>query len=525
MGRLVLRLVGGWMILTGLAPVRASEGGNPQPPTDRERAAAEQLLASKGLRQVGSAFVLPAEEEVRSRLAGLEKLVTANQAAIKRRIVRTGVSFDAHSWSLGLQAQRFTDRMLGATDFSRQAPVSGNPNILTPTEARSAAFGEQLRLTDFQLQNVYNLNAGVLADMDADAADAMLRLDVFAENHPAVERTVRRMARTYEALGNDPQVRAALTTLGHADARRVLAPRDDYPARLKELAAAMQATYSLTRKRGNSPYGYSLAALLTESARREYRMALGRRDEWDRQARAGTPAPANPSDRADIEHEISALREKYVRGARLLREAYDALGSPPLLPAPPAPGPLEPGRIAALIEQQRAGIRASFVHDVEKSLRVARVPLEREGDALWVRAAINGVADLRLRVDLPADLVVISERFAARFGLRLGGSIPQESVTTPEGLPVRERRTTLDSVQVGPFTTSGVAALVVSGDDVPPVLGRSALGPLVARLDDTANAPTLALTQVDLPPIAPRPPPLGAIPLRIRNRPGATRTP
>ena len=525
MGCHILRLVCGWVILTGLAPVRASLGGNPQPPTDGDRAAAEQFLASKGLRQAGSAFVLPAEEDVRTRLAAMEKLVTENQAAIRRRIVRAGVSSDAHSWSLGLQAQRFTDRMLGATDFSRQGPVSGNPNILTPTEARSAALGEQLRLTDFQLQNVYNLNAGVLADMDADAADALLRLDKFDEGSRAVERTVRRMARAYEALGNDPQVRAALATLGHADAHRVLSPRDDYPARLKELAAAMQATHSIARARGNTPYGYSLAALVTESARREYRMALGRLDEWDRQARAATPSPANPSDRADIEHEISALREKYVRGARLLRQAYDALGTPPLLPAPPAPGPIEPGRIAALIEQQRAGIRASFVADVEKSLRVARVPLEREGDALWVRAAINGVADLRLRVDLPADLVVISERFATTFGLRPGGSIPQESVTTPEGLPARECRTRLDSVQVGPFTTSRVGALIVSGNDVAPVLGRSAFGPLVVRLDDTANSPTMTLTQVDLPPIAPRPLPIGAIPLRIRNRPATARTP
>jgi hypothetical protein len=388
--------------------------------------------------------------------------------------------------------------------------------VLTPDQARAAALGETLRSTDRQLQTIYNLNAGVQADNDADAAEALARQAEFAEGRASLARPAAAIAHAYDALRGDPRVQAALATLSQAEGQPVvLGPIDDYTTRLQTLDVAMYSTRALTTAPGRSAPDYGAAATLAESAQLELRLALGRLD--DRVRRAGaTPTAADRKDFETLAASVAAVRTRYVRSASLLREAFDAMGPPP----PPVPTPVDPSRIRDLIERQRVALRAAFVASVEKSLRVERVPLEREGEALWVRASINGVANLRLRVDRPAEMAVISEPLAASIGLGPGDTTPGAPLTTPDGRRLAGRRGTLRSLQVGPFVRDQVECFVASDSSTPPSLGRTSLGQLVVRVDTAAEPPTLVLTLVDVPPIMPQPLPPEAFPPKLSNENG-----
>src|SRR4051812_37815334 len=89
----------GW---AGLCVVGAGASWADEPPA----AGPQRVLTEKGLRREGSAFVLPAEDRVRVGLERLGGLVKENQLALRRRPVRSGMTFDSHSMYLGLWGQR-----------------------------------------------------------------------------------------------------------------------------------------------------------------------------------------------------------------------------------------------------------------------------------------------------------------------------------------------------------------------------------------------------------------------------------
>lgn len=491
-------------------PVRGQDTKPAPAATGPEQVEAERLLASKGLRRVDGFYVLPAEVEVRDRVDGLRRLVAENQAALGRKQLRSGIAVNFHTLSLDLQLQRLALDSLGASNLLPHSPLSGNPAILTPSESRTALFDEQLDLTERMLRNVYNANAGLQADIESDAAEALDRQARFAEGRAAIQAEAASIPGRYGPARNDAGVQAALATLGRAGGSAVaLGPADDYEARLRFLSAAMDETRSLTTARDGQAPDYAIAALLADTSRRNLRMAMGRLEAMDKQA-AAKPTAADPPVRAALVGEIEGLRARFVRSAGLLRQAYDALPPPPPVP-PPTPS-ASASRVRALIERQHAELRASFVSGIEKALATDRVPLERDGEALWVQATINGVAGLRLRVDRPAGPVIVSVPFAATFGLRVDESAPTQTITAADGQRIEGRRAVLRSVQVGTATAAEVDVLVVSNGSIAPSLGWSFLGRFVVRLDSSAEPPTLALTVVDLTPIAPRPLPPGAPP-------------
>ena len=125
-------------------------------------------------------------------------------------------------------------------------------------------------------------------------------------------------------------------------------------------------------------------------------------------------------------------------------------------------------------------------------------------------ATVNGRPDQRLTLDPTADLPCLSERFAASVGLKPDASAISASVRVADGRTLVGRLATLPSVQIGPFTAEKVTCLVVPGDVTPILPGGGTLGPIVTRLDDATQPPSLALTRVDLAPIMPRVLPPGA---------------
>jgi hypothetical protein len=497
-------------------PSATANSAGRAPGADADAAQIERFLASKGLHRVGSAFVSTTEEEVRRRLAVLETLVGQNLAALGRRQLRSGIMSGSHSLYLGLQTQRLGMQALAMQGGGLSTPYAFYyPHSMIAPFERQAFFRSQAGYLNREIVGLNNVIAGVQADDAAEAAEALGRQDDFMQGVAALTRLIDEMDRGYDRLKRDNEVQAALARLTRLENRPLtLGPLEDYRAKLQSLVSSMDETRVLTTAPGRVAPNYATAALLAEAARRDLRMALGRLEEARR--KAGTDLAAL----VPLEREVAARRARYIRAAAILRASYDAVPPEPA-PAPvavrTATGEAAPGQIRALVEQHRAGLRASYVTEFERAIHTARVPLEREGGALWVTASVNGLPGQRMRVDPSADVMCVPERLAKSYGLRLDGSAATGTVHTSRGDLVG-RWATVRSVQVGPFTAENVLCLVVPGEDAPILPGAGALGPLLARLDDTTNPPSLTLTRIDVSPIPPLTLPPGAPQPKVRQR-------
>jgi hypothetical protein len=496
-------------------PITTANDAGRAPATGADAAQIERFLASKGLHRAGSAFVTTTEEEVRRRLAALETLVGQNLAALGRRQLRSGIMSGSHSLYLGLQTQRLGMQALAMQGAGLSSPYAFYPHGMIAPFERQAAFRSQAGYLNSQIVVLNNLIAGVQADDAAEAAEALGRQDDFTQGLASLKRLIDEMDRGYDRLKRDNEVQAALARLTRLENRPLtVGPLEDYRAKLGSLVSSMEETRVLTTAPGRIAPNYATAALLAEAARRDLRMALGRLE--DARRKAGTDLAAL----VPLEREVAARRARYVRAAAIVRTSYDAIPPEPA-PAPVAvrtvTGEAAPGQIRALVEQHRAGLRASYVTEFERAIHTARVPLERDAGALWVTASVNGLPGQRMRVDPSADLMCVPERLAKSCGLRPDGSAATGTVHTSHGDLVGHWAT-VRSVQVGPFTAESALCLVVSGEDAPILPGAGALGPLLARLDETTNPPSLTLTRIDVSPIPPLTLPPGAPQPKARQR-------
>ncbi|MGE3822333.1 MAG: hypothetical protein AB7I30_23210 [Isosphaeraceae bacterium] len=470
-------------------------------------AEAERALSAKGLRRVESSYTLPAEEDVKARLARLERLVRENQAALRRRVLRSVITAQSQSLLADLQAWQLALNAMSASTLFPPPLVPGPTGPQYPIGQPNAGLGELSELNRQEITGMFNLVAGVEADNAYEAAEALAREDDFDRGRASLRRAIERLDRAYQALKADPDVPAALGVLTRAENRPIrLGPLSDYRKTLERLEAGIASTRILTTAKGGTAPDYGVAANLVQGARLNLRLALGRLEEWERLA-ASKPSSVDPEGREALRREVTRRRDRFARSVALLRRAYDAYKPPPAIDVTtvvPIPEPREKGRIRALVEGHRAKLRAAFVAEAERALQTARVPLVQDKGASWVDVTVNGVPDLRMRVDPRASEVLVSERLAGLVGLSADRS---------------SRRGSLRSIQLGPFTVREVPCRVVPDETIsaPAILGAPVLGRFVVELEEGPEPSALTLTKVDVAPLAPQPRPSGAPPAKARR--------
>jgi clan AA aspartic protease (TIGR02281 family) len=360
------------------------------------------------------------------------------------------------------------------------------------------------------------------------------RLDGAERQHAEAVRRHDQLKARYADLAARSDVIQALAALAGSDPGGVkvaLGPPDEDASDLQAVAAALRTTRGTVpdtdRRNRLELHGTSLLAALAGAAEglqqdlgavtrrlQALQHDLDSRGKMLEQAARDGNRPLVEKVHAEEAQARQSLRERlaqqftvqdeYLRMVAALRTALDAATS---RREEPAAG--ESAARREILEMAHARKRgesppmdslARRLQELEKTIRTEPIPVDADRTLLWVDATLNGKPGLPMLVDPGAEDIRLSSRVAAEIGVappEPAGDPPADvTVALAGGRTVRARRARLESVQVGPFTATGVDCVVLPGDygEAPSLLGASFLDRFAARID--AGAGTLALTQV-----------------------------
>jgi chromosome segregation ATPase len=535
------------------------------------------VLQSKGLRRAGLVYVLQREDELKQLARELEAITREwNQVVAQMRLQYE--FFQRNQTLLGSLEQQRLNAMV-ANDAN---PVTFPAKTSTQAEANAAAAAraelsnranylanlanqiEQLRGTLFRTQVEYQNLRAAAASREADYYRGEAQLNGLAAE----------LRKRYKELGDDSDVKVALEILNKDSERRyALGPREDYAANVKAMAlAVLQAKgFQAVKGGGGVELGADVdlqtAVFYVESSRNELLQALKKQKSWkdaaafrrktaaaswkqeqkleseERDAATAVDAKAKGAElqslrgriarlrqeeheaekaRKEIAADLAEKRARFVACAGLLRKAIEVSHE----------GHEEVDRSAevkrALADLKKRPKKKPKAHDqvlleeVEAAIRTEKVPLIPDRNAQLLSVTVNSAPGRKMVVDPNAEVVRVSERFAAAVGLHPDDNEPPVTFTTPDGRTLQGRRATIPSVQLGPFPVTEVDCLIVLGDyDAPPVLGANVLDQFLVQHDPDAGM--LTLTRINVKPAVSRPAPHGGsgAPAKSKDRPKA----
>ena len=262
---------------------------------EAEKAEADRVLRSKGLRRNNLVYVLDKEDKVRELVNNMSIQFRNIQGALARMAVMEKEVPDP-----GRPSSTSSSRNRPSTKRTRglsQTPGRTGPAIRMQIRPSACSLRERARQREQEIahhRNQVRLNlANQINQLQLTFAKAQsdynsLGTSVMSERNALCAARLTSMAligqiqKDYEDLRNDREVRAALSTLNR-DSRRPIAlgPIENYKANVQKMAAGVLAEKGFQRKRGGglvlgADADLQMARSLVKSTRMDLAVALYR---------------------------------------------------------------------------------------------------------------------------------------------------------------------------------------------------------------------------------------------------------